>query len=136
MNFNELNLNVLKEIEREATNNIHRVEMRENITHLTDDMGNIIDYVVAQSRTMRFKYPAFYSEYSFWFSHDNRLYRIDTISGTAIQVDSFIGDEDDDDNYTVKEFLDDYESYYYLDLDTMTVRSLYNHKEYIIEEKR
>ena len=137
MNFNEPNLNCLKEIEREATSNIRRVELRENITHLTEDMGDIIDYVVVKSRTMRFQYPAFHSEYSFWFSHDNRLYRITTISGNiTIQVDTFIGEEEDDEGYIIKKFLEDYEVYYYLDLDTMTVRSLYNHKEYIVEEKK
>ena len=136
MNFNELNLNCLKEIEYEASNNIRRVELRENITHLTDDMGDVIDYVAAQSRTMRFQYPAFHSEYSFWFSHDNRLYIIITISDNiTIQVDSFMGTEEEDEIYTFKEFLEDYDAYYYLDLETMTVKSLWDNKEYIIKEK-
>lgn len=153
--FNQLgivNFDCLKDIEFRASNDIRRVQEREDVTHLTDDMVNVVYHIVEVSKKMSLSHPSFSSlhssihilpsltllSYAYWFSHDDRLYRIylSTENVISIQVDSFIGTEEEDETYTFNEFIEDYDAYYYLDLNTMTVKSLYNHKEYIIEEKK
>ena len=131
----DINFDCLKEIDYQATNDGYRVHGRENTMSITDDMIDVIDYIRAENGFMQFEFPQFSSGDSLWFSYSGRLYRyLNVLDNIYITVDSFIGDEDEDEDYTFKEFLSDYDVYYYLDLDTMTVKSLWDNKEYIIKE--
>lgn len=146
-----INFDCLKDVEFEASNDNRRVQERTNVIVLTNDMIDVVSYIVDKASEMALSYPPFYevflnihvspsltlSSLAYWFSYDDRLYRvyISTNNVISINVDSFIGTEEEDENYTFKEFIEDYQGFYYLDLNTMTVKSLYNHKEYITEER-
>ena len=66
--------------------------------------------------------------------YNNRLYRVIRIKNHIST--SCNGWLEKDDDYSFDDFLNDYltSGYYYLDLDTETVKGLWDNKEYIIKE--
>ncbi|AWY02881.1 hypothetical protein [Staphylococcus phage VB-SauS-SA2] len=136
-----VNLKELEKIVNVATNDPRQIAYSEDHVHrpydvieLTSDMISIIDYLRERQDNMRLRYPTFSDEYGIWFSYNNKLYRV-----VRINDHISIGRNDwleKDDDYSFDDFLDDYfiGGYYYLDLDTKTVKSIWDNKEYIIKE--
>lgn len=136
-----VNLKELEKIVDVATNDPRQIAYSEDHVHrpydvieLTSDMISIIDYLRERQDNMRLRYPTFSDEYGIWFSYNNKLYRV-----VRINDHISIGRNDwleKDDDYSFDDFLDDYfiGGYYYLDLDTKTVKSIWDNKEYIIKE--
>ena len=136
------NFNELEKIVNVATNDPRRIAHREgyerapyDVIGLTDDMINIIDYLTVRQDNMKLNHPSFSDKYGIWFSYNNKLYRV-IIIDDRISI-FYNGWLEKDDDYSFDDFLDDYfvGGYYYLDLDTETVKSLWDNKEYIIKEK-
>ena len=136
-----VNLKELEKIVSVATNDPRRIAHNDkyervhyDIIELTDDMINIIDYIRERQDNMRLNYPAFSDDYGMWFSYNDKLYRATRINDhISIGYNEWL---EEDDSYSFDDFLDDYfvGGYYYLDLDTMTVKSIWDNKEYIIKE--
>ena len=136
-----VNLKELEKIVDVATNEPRQIAHNEDyvrrpydIIELTSDMIDIIDYIRERQDNMRLNYPTFSDEYGIWFSYNNKLYRVVRINDhISIAYNEWLEKED---NYSFDDFLDDYfvGGYYYLDLDTMTVKSIWDNKEYIIKE--
>lgn len=134
-----VNLKELEKIVNVATNHPARIVYAEDrpydVVELTDDMIDIIDYLRERQDNMRLSHPPFSDRYSMWFSYNDKLYSI-VIINKYISIGCSEWLEKDGD-YSFDDFLDDYfiGGYYYLDLDTMTVKSIWDNKEYIIKEK-
>ena len=136
-----VNLKELEKIVSVATNDPRRIAHNDkyervpyDIIELTDDMINIIDYIRERQDNMRLNYPTFSDDYGMWFSYNDKLYRVTRINDhISIGYNEWL---EEDDSYSFDDFLDDYfvGGYYYLDLDTMTVKSIWDNKEYIIKE--
>lgn len=136
-----INLNELEKIVSIATNKPRRIAHNDlyertpyDVIELTDDMRGIIDYIRERQDNMRLNYPTFSDDYGMWFSYNNKLYRVTRINDhISIGYNEWL---EEDDSYSFDDFLDDYfvGGYYYLDLDTMTVKSLWDNKEYVIKE--
>ena len=136
-----VNLKELEKIVSVATNDSRRIAHNDkyervpyDIIELTDDMIDIIDYLRVRQDNMKLNYPPFSDEYGIWFSYNNRLYRVVRINDhISIGYNEWL---EKDDDYSFDDFLDDYftSGYYYLDLDTMTVKSIWDNKEYIVKE--
>ena len=136
-----VNLKELEKIVDIATNESRRIVHNDkyervpcDIIELTDDMIDIIDYLREKQGNMKLNYPPFSDEYGIWFSYNNRLYRLIRIKNhISISCNGWL---EKDDDYSFDDFLDDYftSGYYYLDLDTETVKGLWDNKEYIIKE--
>ena len=136
-----VNLKELEKIVNVATNETRQIAHSENhvnrpydVVELTSDMIDIVDYLRERQDNMRLHYPAFSDEYGIWFSYNNRLYRVVRINDhISIGHNEWLEKED---NYSFDDFLDDYfvGGYYYLDLDDMVVRSLWNNKTYRVIE--
>lgn len=136
-----INFNELEKIVSVATNDPRRIAHREgyerepyDVIELTDDMINIIDYLTVRQDNMKLNHPSFSDKYGIWFSYNNKLYRV-IIIDDRISI-FYNGWLEKDDDYSFDDFLDDYfvGGYYYLDLDTETVKSLWDNKEYIVKE--
>ena len=136
-----VNLKELEKIVDVATNKPRQIAHSEDhvrrpydVIELTDDMIDIIDYLRVRQDNMKLNYPPFSDEYGIWFSYNNRLYRVVRINDhISIGYNEWL---EKDDDYSFDDFLDDYftSGYYYLDLDTKTVKGLWDNKEYIIKE--
>ena len=136
-----INLKELEKIISVATNEPRQIAHSEDhvrrpydVIELTSDMVSIIDYLRERQDNMRLNYPTFSDEYGIWFSYNNKLYRVVRINDhISIAYNEWLEKED---NYSFDDFLDDYfvGGYYYLDLDTMTVKSIWDNKEYIVKE--
>ena len=136
-----VNLKELEKIVDVATNEPRQIAHNEDyvrrpydVIELTSDMIDIIDYIRERQDNMRLNYPTFSDEYGIWFSYNNKLYRVVRINDhISIAYNEWLEKED---NYSFDDFLDDYftSGYYYLDLDTKTVKSLWDNEEYIIKE--
>ena len=136
-----VNLKELEKIVSVATNKPRQIAHSEDyvrrpydVIELTDDMIDIIDYIRERQDNMRLNHPVFSDDYGMWFSYNNKLYRVTRINDhISISYNEWL---EEDDNYSFDDFLDDYfvGGYYYLDLDTMTVKSIWDNKEYIIKE--
>ena len=136
-----INFKELEKIVGVATNDPRRIAHKEgherapyDVIELTDDMINIIDYLRVRQDNMKLNHPPFSDEYGIWFSYNNRLYRVVRINNhISIAYNEWL---EKDDNYSFDDFLDDYfvGGYYYLDLDTETVKSLWDNKEYRVVE--
>ena len=136
-----VNLKELEKIVSIATNDSRRIAHNDkyervpyDIIKLTDDMIDIIDYLREKQGNMKLNYPPFSDEYGIWFSYNNRLYRVIRIKNhISISCNGWL---EKDDDYSFDDFLNDYltSGYYYLDLDTETVKGLWDNKEYIIKE--
>ena len=136
-----VNLKELEKIVSVATNDpkqiAHNYEYESvpyDVIELTDDMIDIIDYIRERQDNMRLNYPTFSDEYGMWFSYNNKLYRVVRINNhISIAYNEWLEKED---SYSFDNFLDDYfvGGYYYLDLDDMVVRSLWNNKTYRVIE--
>ena len=136
-----VNLKELEKIVDVATNEPRQIAHSEDhvrrpydVIELTDDMIDIIDYLRVRQDNMKLNYPPFSDEYGIWFSYNNRLYRVVRINDhISIGYNKWL---EKDDDYSFDDFLDDYfvGGYYYLDLDDMVVRSLWNNKTYRVIE--
>ena len=136
-----INFNELEKIVSVATNNPRRIAHKEgherapyDVIELTDDMINIIDYLRVMQDNMKLTHPPFSDKYGIWFSYNNRLYRVVKINDhISIAYNEWLKK---DDYYSFDDFLYDYfvGGYYYLDLDTETVKSLWDNKEYRVVE--
>ena len=136
-----INFKELEKIVGVATNDPRRIAHEEgherapyNVIELTDDMINIIDYLRVMQDNMKLTHPPFSDKYGIWFSYNNRLYRVVKINDhISIAYNEWLKK---DDYYSFDDFLYDYfvGGYYYLDLDTMTVKSIWDNKEYIVKE--
>lgn len=136
-----VNLKELEKIVSVATNDPGRIAHNDryervpyDVIELTDDMIDIIDYIRVNQDNMRLNYPTFSDDYGMWFSYNNKLYRVVRINNhISIAYNEWLEKED---NYSFDDFLDNYfvGGYYYLDLDTMTVKNIWDNKEYIIKE--
>lgn len=136
-----VNLKELEKIVSVATNKPSQIAHSEDyvrrpydVIELTDDMIDIIDYIRERQDNMRLNYPVFSDDYGMWFSYNNKLYRVTRINDhISIGYNEWL---EEDDSYSFDDFLDDYfvGGYYYLDLDTMTVKSIWDNKEYTVKE--
>ena len=136
-----VNLKELEKIVSVATNKPSQIAHSEDyvrrpydVIELTDDMIDIIDYIRERQDNMRLNYPVFSDDYGMWFSYNSKLYRVTRINDhISIGYNEWLEEED---NYSFDDFLDDYfvGGYYYLDLDNMVVRSLWNNKTYRVIE--
>ena len=136
-----INFKELEKIVGVATNDPRRIAHREDyerlpydVIELTDDMINIIDYLRVMQDNMKLNHPPFSDKYGIWFSYNNRLYRVVKINDhISIAYNEWLKKDDD---YSFDDFLYDYfvGGYYYLDLDTKTVKSLWDNKEYRVVE--
>lgn len=136
-----VNLKELEKIVSVATNDSSRIAHNDkyervpyDVIELTSDMIDIVDYLRERQDNMRLHYPAFSDEYGIWFGYNNKLYRIVRVDDhISISYNEWL---EKDSDYSFDDFLDDYfiGGYYYLDLDTETVKSLWDNKEYIIKE--
>ena len=136
-----INFNELEKIVSVATNDPRRIAHKEgyertpyDVIELTDDMINIIDYLTVTQDNMKLNHPSFSDKYGKWFSYNNKLYRVVRIDDDiSIFYNEWL---EKDDDYSFDDFLDDYfvGGYYYLDLDTKTVKSLWDNKEYRVVE--
>ena len=136
-----INFKELEKIVGVATNDPRRIAHKEgherapyDVIELTDDMINIIDYLRVMQDNMKLTHPPFSDKYGIWFSYNNRLYRVVKINDhISIAYNEWLKK---DDYYSFDDFLYDYfvGGYYYLDLDTETVKSLWDNKEYVITE--
>lgn len=133
-----LNLNVLKSIGFETyTTDKGLVREFRKRKQLTDDMIDIIDHVDYLSTELTANNPSFSNKYQTLFSFEGRLFLV------AISLEGYISlkyqgncnvEYDLDEEYTYSDFLEDNDVYYYLNLDNMTVCSLWNGKPCIIKE--
>ena len=136
-----INFKELEKIVGVATNDSRRIAHKEgherapyDVIELTDDMINIIDYLRVMQDNMKLTHPPFSDKYGIWFSYNNRLYRVVKINDhISIAYNEWLKK---DDYYSFDDFLYDYfvGGYYYLDLDTKTVKSLWDNKEYRVVE--
>ena len=136
-----INFKELEKIVGVATNDPRRIAHKEgherapyDVIGLTDDMTNIIDYLRVMQDNMKLTHPPFSDKYGIWFSYNDRLYRVVKINDhISIAYNEWLKK---DDYYSFDDFLYDYfvGGYYYLDLDTETVKSLWDNKEYRVVE--
>ena len=136
-----INFKELEKIVGVATNDPRRIAHKEghervpyDVIELTDDMINIIDYLRVMQDNMKLTHPPFSDKYGIWFSYNDKLYKVVLVDDhISIAYNKWL---EKDDDYSFDDFLDDYfiGGYYYLDLDTETVKSLWDNKEYVITE--
>lgn len=143
-----INLDCLKDIEYEALNDEEFVKFRneqeekENRPYksmvITQDMGEVFDYIQMLSEDMSLYYPQFNNGTIAFFSYDGNMYSsfyFQQQGKLAIKKEEFLTQKTiDEEGLTFEEWSDDMMVYYYLDLDTKTVKSLWDNKEYIIKE--
>lgn len=140
-----VNLKELEKIVSVATNDPKRIAHNKDypvrpydVIELTDNMIDIIDYLIERQDNMRLNYPAFSDKFGLWFSYNNKLYRVVIINNNiSIGLNSWLNEYmEEDPHYSFNEFLNDYFSsgYYYLDLDNMVVRSLWDNKTYSVRK--
>ena len=136
-----INFKELEKIVGVATNDPRRIAHKEGherapyyVIELTDDMINIIDYLRVMQDNMKLNHPPFSDKYGIWFSYNDKLYKVVLVDDhISIAYNKWL---EKDDDYSFDDFLDDYfiGGYYYLDLDTKTVKSLWDNKEYRVVE--
>lgn len=136
-----INFKELEKIVEVATNEPGRIAHKEgyerapyDVIELTDDMISIIDYLKVVQDNMKLKHPPFSDRYGIWFSYNDKLYKVVLVDDhISIGYNKWL---EKDDDYSFDDFLDDYfiGGYYYLDLDTETVKSLWDNKEYCVVE--
>lgn len=136
-----INLKELEKIVDVATNDPRRIAHNDkyervpyDIIELTDDMIDIIDYITVVQDNMKLNHPPFSDKYGIWFSYNDKLYKVILVGDhISIAYNKWL---EKDDDYSFDDFLDDYfiGGYYYLDLDTKTVKSLWDNKEYRVVE--
>lgn len=105
-----------------------------DIIDIDNDMLEIIDYVNTCQSNMSVNYPSFSNNRIQNFSYNNVLYHVVfTETDIAIAKVKWVDEIDD---YSYEDFLDGYfDVYYYLDLNSKTVKFIWDKKEYIIKEK-
>lgn len=136
-----INFKELEKIVEVATNEPRRIVHKKgyerapyDVIELTDDMISIIDYLKVVQDNMKLKHPPFSDRYGIWFSYNDKLYKVVLVDDhISIAYNEWL---EKDDDYSFDDFLDDYfiGGYYYLDLNTKTVKSLWDNKEYVITE--
>ena len=136
-----INFKELEKIVSVATNEPRRIAHKKgyerspyDVIELTDDMINIIDYLRVMQDNMKLNHPPFSDKYGIWFSYNDKLYKVVLVDDhISIAYNKWL---EKDDDYSFDDFLDDYfiGGYYYLDLDTETVKSLWDNKEYRVVE--
>lgn len=143
-----VNLESLKEIEYETCTDIDFVKFKNgqldfngdyhNIIPMTDDMIDVFDYVQQKSGDMARDYPSFSNGVITFFSYDGNIYSsfyFQQQGKLTIKKGEFLTQETiDEEGFTFEEWSDDMMVYYYLDLDTMTVRSLWDNKTYSVRK--
>lgn len=134
-----INFDCLKEIDYEATNDGYRVNDREYTMSITDDMIEVFDYIQILSEHMSIYHPQFNNGTIAFFSHGGNMYSsfyFQQQGELTIKKGDFLNQEIiNEEGFTFEEWASDMMVYYYLDLDTMTVKSLWDNKEYVIKEK-
>lgn len=143
-----VNLDCLKDIEYEALSDEDFVKFRneqeekDNRTYkstvITEDMMKVFDYIQMLSEDMSLHYPQFNNGTIAFFSYDRNMYSsfyFQQQGSLFIKKGDFLTQEIiDEEGFTFEEWASDMMVYYYLDLDTETVKSLWDNKEYIIKE--
>lgn len=143
-----VNFDCLKDIEYEALSDEDFVKFRnervekENrpykSTVITEDMVKVFDYIQMLSEDMTIHYPQFNNGTTAFFSYDENLYSSFHFQQQGIlniKRENFLTQEIiDEEGFTFEQWASDMMVYYYLDLDTRTVKSLWDNKEYIIKE--
>lgn len=143
-----VNFDCLKEIEYEACTDIDFVKFKNgqldvngdyyNIIPMTDDMIKLFDYIQQKSEDMARDYPSFNNGVITFFSYDGNMYSsfyFQQQGKLTIKKGEFLTQETiDREEFTFEEWSEDMMVYYYLDLDNMVVRSLWNNKTYSVRE--
>lgn len=143
-----INFDCLKNIEYEACSDEEFVKFRNEqeekdnrpykSTVITEDMIKVFDYIQMLSEDMSLFYPQFNNGTIAFFSYDGNMYSsfyFQQQGNLSIKRGDFLTQETiDEEGFTFEEWTSDMMVYYYLDLDTKTVKSLWDNKEYIIKE--
>lgn len=143
-----VNFDCLKDIEYEACSDEEFVKFRNEqeekdnrpykSTVITEDMIKLFDYIQMLSEDMSLFYPQFNNGTIAFFSYDGNMYSsfyFQQQGDLSIKRGDFLTQETiDEEGFTFEEWTSDMMVYYYLDLDTKTVKSLWDNKEYIIKE--
>ena len=143
-----VSLDCLKDIEYEALSDEDFVKFRNEqeekdnrpykSTVITEDMVKVFDYIQMLSEDMSLYYPQFNNGTIAFFSYDGNMYfsfYFQQQGSLSIKKGDFLTQEIiDEEGFTFEEWASDMMVYYYLDLDTKTVKSLWDNKEYIIKE--
>lgn len=146
--MNMVNFDCLKEIEYEVFSDEEFVQFRNEREEknnrpykskvITEDMIKVFDYIQILSEDMSICYPQFNNGTIAFFSYDGNLYSsfyFQQQGSLSIKREYFLTQEIiDEEGFTFEEWVSDMMVYYYLDLDTGTVKSLWDNKEYVITE--
>lgn len=135
----KLNWNCLGEIKTTAESSRHFLEFINNrkpkelqSVPLSNDMINIIDYIFGKSNELSFSYPSFSNNHSAFFKKYGVIYHIFQ-SGKGLSIVANV--ESANKRCSKKEFLEDYEVYYYYDADDNKVRCFWDDLPYIITQE-
>lgn len=143
-----VDFNCLKYIEYEACSDEEFVKFRNEQEEknnrpyksivITEDMIKVFDYIQILSEDMSIYYPQFNNGTIAFFSYDGNLYssfHFQQQGSLSIKRGDFLTQEIiDEEGFTFEEWASDMMVYYYLDLDTNTVKSLWDNKEYTVKE--
>lgn len=146
--MNVVNFDCLKDIEYEACSDEEFVKFRNEQEEkdnrpyksmvITEDMIKVFDYIQILSEDMSLYYPQFNNGTIAFFSYDGNMYSsfyFQQQGKLSIKRGDFLTQEIiDEEGFTFEEWASDMMVYYYLDLDNMVVRSLWNNKTYRVIE--
>lgn len=138
----KLNWNCLGEIKTTAESSCRFLEFKNNrrpkelqSIALSNDMLDIIDYIYGKRNELAFSYPSFSNNYSTFFKKYGTIYHIfqtETDLSIITNIDS--ASKEKLQGYSKEEFLEDYQVYYYYDLDDNKVRCFWDDLPYKITE--
>ena len=141
--MNTINFDCLKEIEYEACSDEEFVKFRNERKEknnrpyykskvITEDMIKVFDHIRILSEDMSICYPQFNNGTIAFFSYDGNLYSsfyFRQQGSLTIKREEFLTQEIiNEEGFTFEEWVSDMMVYYYLDLDTKTVKSLWDNK--------
>lgn len=130
-----LNLNVLKSVYVTYTTDDRIVKGFRKRKQMTEDMMDIVDHINYLSTELTANNPSFSNKYQTLFSFEGRLFLVADINGyTSLRYQGNVDLQFDKSEYVYDDFLEDNDVYYYLNLDNMTVCSLWDNKPCIIKE--
>ena len=143
-----VNLDCLKDIEYEACSDEEFVKFKneqmkkDNRPYrsmvITQDMIEVFDHIQILSEHMSIYHPQFNNGTIAFFSYDGNMYSsfyFQQEGKLTIKKGDFLTQEIiDEEGFTFEEWVSDMMVYYYLDLNDMVVRSLWNNKTYRVTE--